>query len=312
MGTPEFALPTLERLVERYSVVGVVTQPDRPAGRGQHLVMSPVKEMALAEGIPVFQPTRLRNVEAIEHIRSWSPDVAVVAAYGQILSPAVLEIPRFGVLNVHASLLPRWRGAAPIQGALLAGDPVTGVTIMKLDAGIDTGPLLAKRETPVDSDETAGELEERLAHLGADLLVGVLPAYLAGTLKPEPQPEEGVTLTRLIGKAQVAVDWSQTAEVLHNHIRAFSPDPGAFTYWEDTRVKLLRSKRIYPDFAVEGEPGTVFLWEGMPGVVAGSGYLALIHLQMAGKRPMDGGTFVRGRQDFVGTVLGSQKPGERV
>jgi methionyl-tRNA formyltransferase len=312
MGTPEFALPTLERLVERYSVVGVVTQPDRPAGRGQHLVMSPVKEMALAEGIPVFQPTRLRNVEAIEHIRSWSPDVAVVAAYGQILSPAVLEIPRFGVLNVHASLLPRWRGAAPIQGALLAGDPVTGVTIMKLDAGIDTGPLLAKRETPVDSDETAGELEGRLAHLGADLLVGVLPAYLAGTLKPEPQPEEGVTLTRLIGKAQVAVDWSQTAEVLHNHIRAFSPDPGAFTYWEDTRVKLLRSKRIYPDFAVEGEPGTVFLWEGMPGVVAGSGYLALIHLQMAGKRPMDGGTFVRGRQDFVGTVLGSQKPGERV
>jgi methionyl-tRNA formyltransferase len=311
MGTPEFALPTLERLVERYSVVGVVTQPDRPAGRGQHVVMSPVKEMALAEGIPVFQPSRLRNVEALERIRSWAPDVVVVAAYGQILPPAILDSPRFGVLNVHASLLPRWRGAAPIQGALLAGDSVTGVTIMKLDAGLDTGPILAKRATPIDPDETAGELEGRLAHLGADLLLDVLPAYLIGKLASKPQPEAGVTMTRLIGKSQPAIDWSQTAEVLHNHIRAFSPDPGAFTYWDDSRVKLLRSKRISPDLPLEGEPGTVFMWEGGPGVITGSGYLALIHLQMAGKRPMDGATFVRGRQDFVGTVLSSQKPGEK-
>ena len=310
MGTPEFALPTLERLLERYSVVGVVTQPDRPAGRGQHLVMSPIKELALAEGIPVFQPLRLRNVEAQEHIRAWAPDVAVVAAYGQILPPALLEIPRFGMLNVHASLLPRWRGAAPIQGALLAGDSVTGVTIMKLDPGIDTGPILAQRETPIDPEEIAGELEERLAHLGADLLLDVLPAYLAGVLKPEPQPDEGVTVTRQIQKSQAAIDWSQTAEVLHNHIRAFSPDPGAFTFWDDTRIKLLRSKRICPEPALEGKPGTVFMWEDNPGVITGSGCLALIHLQMAGKRPMDGGTFVHGQKSFLGTVLGSQKPGE--
>ncbi len=310
MGTPEFALPTLERLVERYSVVGVVTQPDRPAGRGQHLVMSPVKELALAEGIPVFQPSRLRNVEALEHIRSWAPDVAIVAAYGQILPPAILETPRFGVLNVHASLLPRWRGATPIQAALLAGDSVTGVTIMKLDEGLDTGPILALRETPIDPDETAGELEGRLAHLGADLLLDMLPNYLAGDLKPQPQPQEGVTVTRMIRKSQAAIDWSQSAETLHNHIRAFSPDPGAYTFWDDARIKLLRSKRIYPNSALEGKPGTVFMWEDGLGVMAGSGCLALIHLQMAGKRPMDGGTFVRGRQDFVGTVLSSQRPGE--
>jgi methionyl-tRNA formyltransferase len=310
MGTPEFALPALERLVERYSVVGVVTQPDRPAGRGQHLVMSPIKEMAQAEGLPVFQPSRLRNAEAIEHIRAWAPDVAIVVAYGQILPPAILEIPRFGVLNVHASLLPRWRGAAPIQGAVLAGDAVTGVTIMKLDAGLDTGPVLAMRETPIDPDETAGELEGRLAHLGADLLLDTLPAYLANKLEPKPQPEEGVTMTRLIRKSQAAIDWTQTAEVLHNHIRAFSPEPGAFTYWKGSRIKLLRSKRIHPNLVPEGEPGTVFMWRDEPGVITGSGYLALIHLQMAGKRPMDGGTFVRGRQDFVGTVLSSPKPGE--
>ena len=162
MGTPDFALPTLERLATRYMVVGVVTQPDRPAGRGRRMAASPVKEFALAEGIPVFQPERLRRIEAVEHIRSWLPDLIVVAAYGQILRPSVLEIPRFGVLNVHASLLPRWRGAAPVQAAILAGDTTTGVTIMKMDPGLDTGPVLATREVAIGDAETAGELEERL------------------------------------------------------------------------------------------------------------------------------------------------------
>lgn len=310
MGTPDFALPTLERLVEQYPVVGVVTQPDRPAGRGRRVVMSPVKEMALAEGIPVFQPGRLRNVEAVEHIRQWAPDVAIVAAYGQILPAALLELPRYGVLNVHASLLPRWRGASPIQGALLAGDTVTGVTIIKLDEGLDTGPILAMRQTPVAPEETAGELEARLARLGANLLLETLPPYLAGELEPHPQPEEGVTLTRLIRKSQVAIDWSQPVAAVKNHIRAFAPEPGAHTFWHGTRVKILLSREIYPEPAPAGEPGTVFMWEEMPGVVTGDGYLALVRLQMAGKRPMDGGAFVRGRQDFVGTVLGSQQPGE--
>ncbi|MGC9521773.1 MAG: methionyl-tRNA formyltransferase [Anaerolineae bacterium] len=310
MGTPEFALPTLELLIERYPVVGVVTQPDRPAGRGRHVEMSPVKEMALAEGIPVFQPKRLRDAEAVEHIRAWAPDVAIVAAYGQILSSDVLETPPFGVLNVHASLLPRWRGAAPIQGALLAGDDVTGVTIIKLDEGLDTGPILAMRETPIGPEETAGELEERLAHLGADLLMEVLPAYLAGTLQPRPQPEEGVAVTRRIRKSQARIDWSQSAEHLHNHVRAFSPSPGAYAFWDGVRVKVLRSRVVHPADPPEAEPGTVFLWDDLPVVVTGSGCLALVHVQMAGKRPMDGDAFVRGRKDFVGAVLSSQKPGE--
>ncbi|HQJ11542.1 MAG TPA: methionyl-tRNA formyltransferase, partial [Anaerolineae bacterium] len=184
MGTPKFALPTLEKLCDAYPVVGVVTQPDRPAGRGRRCVAPPVKQLAEAEGIPVFQPERLRTIEAIEHLRAWMPDLIVVAAFGQILPPAVLELPRFGALNVHSSLLPRWRGATPIQAALLAGDAVTGVTIMQMDAGLDTGPILAQREIPIYPDETAGELEERLAQLGAELLLEILPAYLSGELQP--------------------------------------------------------------------------------------------------------------------------------
>ncbi|MGC9349944.1 MAG: methionyl-tRNA formyltransferase, partial [Anaerolineae bacterium] len=312
MGTPEFALPTLERLVERYTVVGVVTQPDRPAGRGRRLTMPPVKEMAVAEGLPVFQPARLRgNAEAVEQIAAWAPDVAIVAAYGQILPPSVLEIPPYGVLNVHASLLPRWRGASPIQGALLAGDKVTGVTIMKLDEGLDTGPMLAMRETPIGPEETAGELERRLAELGADLLMEVLPAYLADEIKPEPQPDEGVTITRMMRKSAARIDWSKSAEELCNHIRAFAPSPGAYTFWDGKRLKIFQARVVQPDEVSGEEPGTVMMWQDLPTVLTGEGCLALIHLQMAGKRPMDAGAFVRGRQDFVGAVLGAQKPGEQ-
>ncbi len=310
MGTPEFALPTLEQLAEHYAVVGVVTQPDRPAGRGRRLVMPPVKELAVAEGIPVFQPGRLRDAEAIERVRAWAPDVIVVAAFGQILPPAVLESAPFGVLNVHPSLLPRWRGAAPIQGALLAGDAVTGVTIMKMDEGLDTGPILAARETPIGRGETAGQLETRLAHLGAELLLEVLPAYLGGSLKPRPQPEEGVTVTRRIRKEQAQIDWAHSAEAVHRQIRAFAPDPGAYTFWNGTRVKVLAAQPVHPAVAPQGEPGLVFLWKAQPAVVTGAGHLILAQLQMAGKRPMDGGAFVRGRQELVGTVLGSQEPGE--
>lgn len=310
MGTPEFALPTLERLIEDYTVVGVVTQPDRHSGRGRRVAMPPVKELALAEGIPVFQPNRLRNAEAVEHIRAWAPDVAVVAAYGQILRPSVLEIPPLGFLNVHASLLPRWRGASPIQGALLAGDTITGVTIIKLDEGSDTGPILGMRRTPIGPEETGGELEARLAAIGADLLMEIMPAYLAGDLTPRPQPDDGVTITRRIRKQQARLDWSDSADSLHNRIRAFSPAIGAYTYWNGTRVKVLRSEVVYPDAVPEGGPGTVFLWQEMPVVVAGQGCLKLVYVQMAGKRPMDGGAFVRGRTDLVGTCLSSQEPGE--
>lgn len=310
MGTPEYALPSLERLVERYSVVGVVTQPDRPAGRGRRVEMSPVKEMALAEGIPVFQPARLRNVEAVEHIRAWAPDVIVVVAFGQILPGAVLGIPPHGVLNVHASLLPRWRGASPIQGALLAGDAVTGVTIMKLDEGVDTGPILAMRQIQIGPEESAGDLEPRLARLGADLLTEVLPAYLGGALVPYAQPVEGVTMTRLLRASQAMLDWSASAESLHNQVRAFSPTPGAYTIWDGLRVKVLKSTVAPRDAAIGLAPGTVRMWHELPVVATGEGCLALVEVQIAGKRPMDGGAFVRGRRDFVGATLGTPQPGE--
>ncbi len=304
MGTPEFAIPTLERLMTNYDVVGIVTQPDSPAGRGRRLVAPPVKELALAEGIPIFQPKSLRNSEAIEHIRAWAPDVIVVAAFGQILRRPILEIPEFGILNVHASLLPRWRGASPIQGALLAGDSVTGITIMKIDEGMDTGPVLSTCQTEIHPNETAGELENRLAILGAELMIETLPLYLSGALMPVEQPKEGVTSTRPRKKNAEVINWAMPADVLHNHVRAYAPKPGAYTLWNGTRFKVLRTCIVHPEEESVGVPGTVFLWEKKPVVITSDGYLALIQVQIAGKRPMDGGAFARGRMGFVGTTLG--------
>ena len=312
MGTPEFALPTLERLATHYPLVGVVTQPDRPAGRGRRMVASPVKEFALAEGIPLFQPERLRRMEAVERIRAWAPDLIAVAAYGQILRPSVLEIPRLGVLNVHASLLPRWRGAAPVQAALLAGDAVTGVTIMKLDEGMDTGPVLAKREVPILPGETGGELEVRLAEVGAQLLLEVLPDYIAGLVQPQPQPQEGVTLAPRIATSAASIDWTCSAATLERHVRAFAPAPGAFTMLNGMRLKVLQGEAIdYDDAKADAAlPGTVFSCDKFPAVVTGEGALVLLQVQMAGKRPMNGDVFMRGRKDLLGAVLSSLRPGE--
>ena len=273
------------------------------------MVASPVKEFALAEGIPVFQPERLRRVEAVERIRAWAPDVIVVAAYGQILRPSVLEIPRLGVLNIHASLLPRWRGAAPVQAAILAGDTVTGVTIMKMDEGLDTGPIVAKREVPILPGETGGELEARLAEIGAQLLLEVLPDYVAGLIQPQPQPEEGVTLAPRISTEAAGIDWTCPADKLERHVRAFAPTPGAFTTWNGARLKVLRGEAVTGNTKADC-PGTVFLWEKYPAVVAGEGALILLQVQMAGKRPMNGDAFVRGRKDLLGAVLSSHRPGE--
>jgi methionyl-tRNA formyltransferase len=306
MGTPEFALPTLESLCANYPVVGVVTQPDRPAGRGRRLESPPVKQLALAEGIPVYQPKRLRNLEAVEKVRSWSPDLIIVAAFGQILPGSVLEIPRFGVLNIHPSLLPRWRGAAPIQAAILAGDAVTGVTVMKMDEGLDTGPIVAQSEVPIGPMETAGELEERLAQLGAELLIEVLPAYLEGELQPQPQPEEGVTVVRRFPKSAAELEWERPAAELARRVRAFAPQPGAYTTWDGRRLKVLQARALAPTETPAAEPGVTFVWEEMPAVVTGEGGLLLLHLQMAGKRPMSGDAFLRGRREFEGARLGSR------
>lgn len=306
MGTPEFALPTLEALAEQYAVVGVVTQPDRRAGRGRRLSPPPVKEMAEAEGIEVFQPKRLRgNIEALEHIRAWAPDVIVVAAYGQIIPPEVLEIPQHGCVNIHPSLLPRWRGATPIQGAILAGDEVTGVTIMLMDEGLDTGPILAQREASIHAGETAGELEARLSEISAELLLEVLPDYLAGKIAPRVQAEDEVTMTRRLRKSEAEIDWSQSALELERHVRAYAPEPGAYTTWDSQRFKIFKAKVVPAQIALpDAVAGEIFLWQETPAVMTGKGALALLQVQLAGKRPMSGEQFVRGRRDFTGAILG--------
>ena len=238
MGSPDFALETLRSLYESYPVTGVVTQPDRAAGRGRALKPPPVKTLALELGIPLIQPEKLRQPEALETLRAWSPDLIVVAAFGQILRQEVLDLPSFGCLNVHASLLPRWRGAAPINAAILHGDEETGVTIMKMDAGLDTGPILSQRAVRIAPDETAGSLFAKLSGLGAELLLDTLAGYLAGEIIPRPQPEEDVTYALMLKKEEGRLEFSQPAEVLERKVRAFDPWPGTYFDWEGTILKV--------------------------------------------------------------------------
>lgn len=303
MGTPGFAVPALERLVGTHQVVGVVTQPDRPAGRGRELQPPPVKQVALAYGLPLIQPPSLRTPEVLAQLAAWQPDVIVVAAFGQILRQNVLDLPPLGCLNIHASLLPRWRGAAPVAAAILAGDATTGVTIIKMDAGLDTGPIL-KQSQPVaiQPDETREGLEGRLAQLGADLLQETLGAYLEGSLQPYPQPEEGVTYAPQLRKEDGLLDWSRPAVELDRRVRAFNPWPGAFTFWRGQHLKVLQAAPR-PDWFSDAPPGTVIVLEGNAAVVTGAGALLLKQVQLAGKRPMDITAFLCGQRDFVGSRL---------
>ncbi len=304
MGTPEFAVPALEALAGARSldVTGVITQPDRPSGRGRQLMPSPVKQAALERGLPLSQPHSLRTPEAMAQLATWQPDVIVVAAFGQILRQDVLDLPPHGCLNIHASLLPRWRGAAPVAAAILAGDDVTGVTIMRMDAGLDTGPILAQREEPIRPDDTRATLGERLAQMGAELLVETLPAYLAGNLLPRPQPEEGATYARQLRKEDGLLDWSRPADELARRVRAFTPWPGPFTTWRGRRLKVLRSAPL-PAWRGETPPGTVIALADGVAVATGTGALRLEKVQLAGKRPMDSAIFIRGQRDFVGSRL---------
>ncbi len=303
MGTPDFAVQVLTALADAHQVVGVVTQPDRPAGRGRRLTASPVKQVALERGLPLHQPRSLRTPEALAQLVEWSPDVIVVAAFGQILHQDVLDLPPHGCLNVHASLLPRWRGAAPVAAAILAGDQITGVTIMRMDRGLDTGPILAQREEPIRPDDTQATLEGRLARLGATLLVETLPAYLAGDLLPHPQPEEGVTYARQLRKEDGLLDWSLTAVELDRRVRAFAPWPGAFTTWRGKQLKVLRATPM-PGWRGDAPPGTVVALADGAAVATGEGALRLDEVQLAGKRTMDVVAFLCGQPDCVGSRLG--------
>lgn len=308
MGSPEFALPTLRALVGCYPVVGVVTQPDRPAGRGRKLTPPPVKLLAQALGLPVIQPRRLREPEAMEQLRAWAPELIAVAAFGQILRPEVLDLPRHGCVNVHASLLPRWRGAAPVQAALLHGDQQTGVTIMRMDPGIDTGPILSQRAVPIEPEETAGELSERLAQVGANLLIETLPAYLSGELQPTSQDDRLATYAPMLGKAAGWLDFTQPAEALARQVRAFNPWPGAFTHWQGAALKVHRARAVEATVDPETEPGQAVVTLGQPAILTGRGLLVLDQVQPAGKKPMPGKDFLQGARGWEGARLAKLTP----
>lgn len=292
-GTPEFALASLRALTGAGIVpVAVLTQPDRPAGRGKRVTASPVKQFALERGIDVLQPTTLRDAGAVEAIAAFDPDVLVVAAYGLILPPAVLDVPAKGCLNVHASLLPRWRGAAPIQAAILAGDTETGVSLMAMTAGLDCGPVYVEEPVAIGPEETAGELHERLAALGGELLVRHFDAIVNGTLEAVEQDETAATYAGKISKQDARLDWQRPAAELHRRVRAYNPVPGAFFLLDDMPVKCWRARVAAG--AAGAAPGEV-LSAGRDGIVVacGSDALRLDSLQRPGKRPVTAGEFAR-------------------
>ncbi len=334
MGTPQFAVPVLEALAdarapgrlvpEGVEIAAVVTRPDKPAGRGQGVVMAPVKAKALELGLPVWQPGPLRRPENLEGLRRLAPDVIVVAAFGQILRREVLELPRFGCINVHASLLPRHRGASPVAAAILAGDQETGVTIMLMDEGLDTGQILAQRSIAIAPDDTTGTLSEKLSHLGAALLLETLPRWLAGALTPQPQDDAQATQTRLLKKEDGIINWQLPAQALARQVRAYTPWPGTATTWRGKTLKILRAAALEPDesvdnvdrvdggaeFAQEGEPaGKVSLRtiDGTKALVArcGQGFLRLDVVQLEGKRALGADEFVRGQPAIIGETLGN-------
>lgn len=297
MGSPEFATPSLRGLARAYEVVGVVTQPDRASGRGRTLKGPPVKELARELNVPIIQPERLRTPEAMDVLRGWNPDIIVVAAFGQILRQDVLDLPPHGSVNVHASLLPRWRGAAPINAAILHGDEETGVTIMKMDAGLDTGPMLAKRAIRLGPDATAGSVTETLSQLGADLLLETLPRYLTGELTPVSQPDEGMTYAPMLKKGEGRLDFSRPAAELERRVRAFNPWPGAFMDFDGTLLKIHRASVIEP--RGHAGVGERLIYGNLPAVGAGSGLFVLEEVQPAGKKPMSGMAFLAGARDWT-------------
>lgn len=305
MGTPEFSVPTLMEIVgQGHDVVACYTQPPRKAGRGMEERKSAVHQAAETLGIPVRCPQSLKSEEERAALAELAPDAAVVVAYGLLLPQAVLDIPVHGCLNLHASLLPRWRGAAPINRAIMAGDAETGVEVMRMEAGLDTGPVYMAEKLAIGQDMTAGELHDRLSVLGADLMVRALAALPRGGLVPTPQAEEGVTYARKLDKAETRIDWTRPAREVHDHVRGLSPFPGAWCEVEisgrSERVKVLRSAL---DESASGEPGTLLSAGDELLVACGSGAVRLVQLQRAGKKPMPAAEFQRGAQLSAGTRL---------
>lgn len=308
MGTPAVGASILNRLIEaHYHVVGVVTQPDRPIGRQQTLTPSPVKTLALEHQLPMIQPERL-DEDALKAIKQWKPDLVVVAAYGRILPTTLLELPGFGCVNTHLSLLPRWRGASPVQNALLAGDTETGATIMLLDQGMDTGPLLAQETIAIDPHERADTLIETLTVLGGTLLLRTLPLWVKRQIQAAPQPHEGVTMCQLIEREDGRIFWNTPATEIYNRYRGLYPWPGIFTFWErgpDDRIRIKLLEIGLQKITPHGEHhiGEVFELGEDIGIQTAEGVILLKSLQLEGKNPVSSHDFVQGNPTFVGSLL---------
>jgi methionyl-tRNA formyltransferase len=295
LGTPAFAVPTLESMVEAgHEVLAVVTQPDRPKGRGQTLAASPVKLAAANLGIPVFQPERIRRPEALERLTALAPDAMVVVGYGQIIPQSVIDIPRLGIVNVHASLLPAYRGAAPIQWAVANGETRTGVTTMRIDAGLDTGDMLLKAVAEIGPEESAVELGERLARLGADLLVRTLEGLAASAITPERQDPAKATHAPILKKEHGLIDWNRTAPEIHNRVRGFQPWPGAWTRFRGHPLQIWKSR--VAEGAAPLAPGRLARHVKLLAGCGGATVLELLEVQMEGRRRMPAGDFSNGQR----------------
>lgn len=294
MGSPDLAAKILESLVTKYRVVGVVTQPDRPAGRGKILTSPPVKVLADQLGIATIQPERLKD-EAFAQLQAWNPDVIVVAAFGQILRQRVLDLPKFGCINVHASYLPRWRGAAPIQAAILHGDEFTGVSIMKMDAGIDTGPVLIQEKVYLAENETLTSLTDKLSILGGSLLLDALEDYIAGRLSPTPQPESGDTYAGMLNKEDGLLDFSKSAIAIDQKVRALNDWPGTFC---DINGQVLKVRKVKIQNSETQPAGMRSVLDKVPAISTPDGWVLLLEVQPAGKKWMPGTDFLRGFQNW--------------
>ncbi len=308
MGTPDFAVGTLKALLQsRHQVVAVVTQPDKPKGRGKAMQFTPVKEVAVSAEIPVLQPKRVREPEVVEEIRQFHPDVIVVVAFGQLIPKAILDMPQYGCVNVHASLLPKYRGAAPIQWAVIDGEEKSGVTTMQMDEGLDTGDMLLTEEVVLDPQETGGSLFDKLSEVGAGLLLKTLDELEAGNVHPQKQPSESTTAyAAMLTKKMGEIDWTQSAVQIERLVRGLNPWPSAYTHFGQKTLKIWGAA-VHPSMVQTKEPGTVILMDKKHfGVQTGDGMLEILELQLEGKKRMDADAFLRGYQVEDGIKLGEQ------
>ncbi len=307
MGTPEFAVPSLEYLIlNQYQVVAVYTQPDKTAGRGRSLVSSPVKRAAIDWKLPVVQPVSFRETEAVAQLANFQPDVIVVAAFGQILPQSVLDIPAYRCINVHPSLLPKFRGASPVAAAILAGSEFTGVSIMLMEKGLDTGPVLARAQIPISARDTTGSLTAKLSRIAAQLLVEVLPRWVKGELTPQPQDEAEASYSGEFSKKDGEIDWQLPAVELWRQVRAFQPWPGCYTRWQGRQLKIIEAVPLPGERTPEAGQIVALDKRGAEfGVGTGEGVLGVLGVQPEGKRAMSAAEFLRGQRQFIGAVLPS-------